>query len=474
MTSPDQRSTLFGETFSKPLTIEFDGDLQTSDGGLVLLGALDRGVKLTDRLVRCFSDPRERAKVEHEIGELFRQRVFSIAAGYADQNDAAVLGDDPVLKEVCGRGAGGARLASQSTLSRFENAFVVGKRGSRFARARELVAATRALEDFVIERHAKRLGPKARLVTIDLDPTDDPTHGQQAFSFFNGHYDSWCLLPLLGFLTFDDEPEQFLFHARLRPGNATAVRAAFPLLRRVVPKLRGAFPKATIRVRLDGGFACPRTFAILEELGVEYVVGIPGNKRLDRAAGRVRGEARRRAKASGEAVQVFGEILYRPKPKSKKKPWLSWPRRRRIVVKAEVVVLDGREPRENPRYVVTNLVRSPEAVYEIYRGRGESENRIKELHHGLELDRTSCSNFLANQLRVLSTATAYALFQELRLRARRTELARAQVSTLRDRLLKIGARVVESVRRIVLHFPAVYPWRDAWRALARAIGAVLT
>lgn len=474
MTSPDRQPVLFRETFSKALTIKFDGDRQTSDGGLVLLGALDRGIKLTDRLVRCFSDPRERAKVEHEIGELIRQRVFSIAAGYADQNDAAVLGDDPVMKEVCGRGAGGARLASQSTLSRFENAFVVGKRRSRFARGRELVAVARALEDFVIERHAKRLGRKARLVTIDLDPTDDPTHGQQAFSFFNGHYGSWCFLPLLGFLTFDEEPEQFLFHARLRPGNATAVRAGFPLLRRVVPKLRRAFPKATIRVRLDGGFACPRTFAILEDLGVEYVVGLPGNKRLDRAAGGLRGEARRRAKATGKTEQVFGEILYRPRMKAKNKPWLSWPRRRRVVVKAEVVVLDGRDPRDNPRYVVTNVERPPEAVYEVYRGRGQSENRIKELHHGLELDRTSDSNFLANQLRVLATATAYVLFQELRLRARRTELARAQVSTLRDRLLKVGARVVESVRRLVLHFPAAYPWRGTWRAVARAAGAVLT
>jgi hypothetical protein len=193
MTTPDQQAVLFGEAFSKPVTIEFDGDRQTSDGGLVLLGALDRGIKLTDRLIRCFSDPRERAKVEHELEVLFRQRVFSIAAGYADQNDAAVLGDDPVLKEVCGRGAGGARLASQSTLSRFENAFVVGKRESRFARGRELVAALRELEDFVIERHAKRLGRRTRLVTIDLDPTDDPTHGQQAFSFFNGHYPDLCM-----------------------------------------------------------------------------------------------------------------------------------------------------------------------------------------------------------------------------------------------------------------------------------------
>jgi hypothetical protein len=238
-----------------------------------------------------------------------------------------------------------------------------------------------------------------------------------------------------------------------------------------VAKLRRACPKATVRVRLDGGFACPRTFAILEELGVEYVVGLPGNKRLNRAAGGLRREARTLSKASGKTEHVFGELLYRPKKKSKKKPWLSWPRRRRVVVKAETVVLEGSSPRDNPRYVVTNLGLRPEAVYDVYRGRGESENRIKELHHGLELDRTSCSGFLANQLRLLMTATAFVLFQELRLRARRTDLARAQVSTLRDRLLKIGARVVASVRRLVLHFPAAYPWQDPWRRVARSAGA---
>ena len=474
MASLHEQSVMFAAGFSKPLTVKFDGDSQSSDGGLVLLGALDRGIGLSERLVRCLVDPREPLKVRHGIAELFRQRVFSIAAGYADCNDAAVIGDDPVLKEVCGRGVDGEPLASQSTLSRFENAWVKGKKANRLKRAREVAVMARELEDFVVEHHRKRLGRRTKLVTIDLDPTDDPTHGQQAFTFFNGHYDTWCYLPLLGFLTFNDEREQFLCVSRLRPGNATAVRNAFPVMRRLVEKLRRAFPKATIRVRLDGGFACPRTFALLEELGVEYVVGLPGNKRLDKLAGRFRREARELHKASGLAAQVFGEVLYRPKKKSKKKPWLSWPRRRRVVVKAQVVTLAGSDPRDNPRYVVTNMKLRPEAIYGIYRGRGDSENRIEELHHGLEFDRTSCSGFLGNQLRLLATATAYVLFQELRLRAKGTELGRAQVSTLRLRLLKIGARVVQSVRRIVLHFPAAYPWQELWRSVAGEIGAALT
>lgn len=471
MVQSTRQSVLFAEPFSKPLTVEFDADDTSSDGGLVLLGALDRGIGLSARLVRCLVDRRDPIKVQHEIPELFRQRVFSIAAGYADCNDAAAVGNDPVLKEVAGRGAAGMALASQSTLSRFENDWVKGKKANRLKRARELVRMGRELEDFVIERHKKRLGRRAKLVTIDLDPTDDPTHGQQAFTFFNGHYDSWCYLPLLGFLTFNDEAEQFLCISRLRPGNASATRNAFPVLRRLVTKLRAAFSRATIRVRLDGGFACPRTFALLEELGVEYVVGLPGNTRLDRLAGRFRREGRETHKATGEAAMVFGEFLYRPKKKSKKRPWLSWPRRRRIVVKAQVVTIAGSTPRDNPRYVVTNMKLRPEAIYRVYRGRGDSENRIKELHHGLEFDRTSCSSFLGNQLRLMLTATAYVLFQELRLRAKRTDLGRAQVSTLRDRLLKIGARVVQSVRRIVLHFPVAHPWQELWRRLACDIGA---
>jgi hypothetical protein len=466
-----RQSVLFSDEFSKPLTVAFDGQELSSDGGLVLLGALDRGIGLSARLVRCLTDPREQLKVRHGIPELFRQRVFSIAAGYADGNDTAIVGNDPVMKEVAGRGGDGERLASQPTLSRFENAWATGKEGDRMSRGRELVTMTRELEDFVIERHRKRLGRKAKLVTIDLDPTDDPTHGQQAFTFFNGYYDTYCYLPQLGFLTFNNEAEQFLFHTRLRPGNATAVRGAFPLLRRAVAKVRAAFPKATIRVRLDGGFACPRTFALLEELGVEYVVGLPGNKRLDRFAGRFRGEARVLQKATGKAEQVFGEFHYRPKKKAKKMPWLSWPHRRRVVVKAEVVTVEDREPRENTRYVVTNIDLAPKSVYAVYCGRGNSENRIKELHHGLQFDRTSCSAYLANQLRHLETATAYVLFQELRLRLRRTTLGDAQVSTLRDRLLKIGATVVQSVRRIVLHFPAAYPWQELWRGVACNLGA---
>lgn len=419
----------------------------------MLLAALDAGVGLTGRLAARLGDRRQFVKVRHYYGEMFRQRVFGIAMGYEDGNDAARIANDPVFKEACGREAvRGERLASQPSLSRFENAIT----------GRDLVSMGRELEDFVIERHAKRLGRKARVVTIDLDGTEDPTHGQQPFAFFNGFYDSWCYLPSLGFLSFDDEPEQFLFHARLRPGTAKGWRAVLPLLYRTVPKLKESFPKARIRVRLDAGFACPRMFELLEELGVEYVVAMAGNTRLLAAVEPFLAKARVANKASGESERVYGEVSYAAE---------TWPHERRVVVKAEV--LAGEPPRDNPRFTVTNSRRGAQFVYEdFYCARGDSENRIKELQRELALGRTSCSSFLANQLRVLEAATAYVLYQELRLRVRRTELGRAQVGTIRVRLLKVAVTVVQSVRRLVFHFPAAYPWKDLWQRVALAVGAV--
>ena len=302
-------------------------------------------------------------------------------------------------------------------------------------------------------------------ITIDLDPTYDPTYGQQQFTFFHSHYDTWCYLPIFRFLNFDDEPEQHLFFARLRPGNAHASRGAIPVLQRTVAALRQAFPKAKISVRLDGGFATPAIFECLEELDVEYVVGMPQNERLLKLATPWREWATFLSATHERPVQFFGNFLYKARTRKKE---------RRIVVKAEVTHIEGREARDNPRFVVTNSSRKPEKVYDFYRGRGEIENRIRELLLGLEIDRTSCSRFLANQFRVLQAATAYLLFQELCLRARQTQLGRAQVSTLGERLLKIGAWVEESVRRIVLHFPSAYPGQELWRQNARTTGAVLT
>src|SRR5947208_2783395 len=261
------------EPKGKPVVAAFDIPDASSDGGLVLLRGIDTQLGLTKRLAACVDDERRAAKVRHGMLELVRQRVFGLAAGYADCNDAARLADDVIHKLVVGRDPiAGPALASQPTLSRFENG--VGRR--------EVIAIAHGLAGILIEQHRRRLKGRATRITIDLDPTDDPTHGQQEFSFFNGHYDTWCYLPVVAAVTFNEETEQFAVTAVLRPGNAPALRGARGLLRRLLRQLRAAFPSAVFRVRLDGGFASAQLFAFLEREQVEYVVAMPSNARLDK------------------------------------------------------------------------------------------------------------------------------------------------------------------------------------------------
>src|SRR3989441_557922 len=364
------------EPKGKPLVAAFDQSHASSDGGALLLKGIDTQFGLTKRLAACLEDDRQPGKVRHQTLELLRQRLFGLACGYADCNDAARLADDAIHKLLLERDPlAGPALASQPTLSRFE--YAVG--------------------------------------------------------------------------------------AVLRPGNAPASRGACGLLRRLIRRLRAAFHSPTIRVRLDGGFATPTVFAFLEAEQVEYVVGMPSNTRLEKRARRLMGQARMRSKATGRTEHLYGETRYAAK---------TWKRKRRVIIKAEVVRHPGRDPKNNPRFIVTNLPHAPQTVYEeIDCRRGDVENRLKELHHGLEMDRTSCSRFLANQFRVLLSLAAYLLFQELQRRARGTACADAQVTTLRERLIKLAVWVERSVRRIVLHLPATFPWLRTWRQLARAVGA---
>ena len=440
------QTVFFADLFSKPVVASFDQPDSSSDGGAILLKAIDDRLRLTERLAQCIQDDREPGKIRHSIFDLLRQRVYGIACGYSDCNDASRLADDPIQKLLVDRDPlEGDSLGSQPTLSRFENS----------VSSKDLFMMGSELADIVIEQHAKRLGGKARLITIDLDPTDDPTHGAQQLTFFNGHYDSFCYLPVVGTLQFDGEKEKYLFTVILRPGNAHASLGARGILIRLLTRLRDAFPKTRFRVRLDGGFATPAILDYLEFEQVEYVVGMPGNPRLEKRAQRLMGKVRMRSRASGKTETLFGETLYAAK---------TWSHRRRIIIKAEVVRFHGRDPNNNERFVITNLRDKPESVYEIYRGRGDAENRIKELHHGLEIDRTSCMSFLANQLRVLMTAAAYVLMQEIRRSAVGTDLATAQVTTLRERLFKIAAWVERSARRVVIHFPVKFGWLNCWKS----------
>jgi hypothetical protein len=312
-----------------------------------------------------------------------------------------LLDRDPVV---------GLDLASQPTLSRFENS--VGPR--------QLYRLGESLAESVIARHAKRLGGHARRVTIDLDPADDPTHGAQQLSFFNSHYDNACYLPMMGFVTFSDEADQYLCAAVLRPGNVTAAAGAVGILRRLMALIRGSFPKARIRVRLDGGFANPELLAFLDGApGVEYVVAMASNAVLERKAAEAMQVARLLAGLTDQTEHVYGETSYAAG---------TWNRERRVIIKAEVARADDKAPKDNPR-------------------------------------------FRANQFRVLLTAAAYALMQELRLQAALTDCARAQVWTLRERFLKLGARVMVWMRRLVVHLPQSFPFLAAFRQIAMGLGA---
>jgi hypothetical protein len=424
------QSVLFPDLFEKPLVASFDQQHASSDGGAILLPAADQQYGLIDGLAACLVDDRQPAKIRHTLRDLLAQRVFGIACGHADANDADRLADDPMHKLLVGRDpVAGDPLGSQPTISRFENRVGI----------QDLFAMGATLATQVIDRHRRRLRGRTRRITIDLDPTDAPTHGAQQLTFFNGHYDTWCYLPLLAFLTFDEEAEQYLCAAILRPGNVPASRGAEGVLGRLLALLRGAFPQARFRVRLDGGFATPEILDFLDaEPRLDYVVAMAENRVLTRHAASAMVEARAASELSGETEHVYTEARYAAG---------TWAQERRAVIKAEVVRLAGRPPR------------------------GDVENRIKELHNDLQIGRTSCSRFWANQFRVLLTATAYVLLQELRLRAARTACARTQVNGLRERLLKLGAHVVVSVRRIVLHLPTATPQLAAWRHIALALGA---
>ena len=448
------QSTLRVHGISKPVIARFDQPHASSDGGAVLLKVIDDRIGLTWRLASAIRDRRQPGKVTHSLRDLLRQRVFGLACGYADCNDAARLADDPIHKLLLERDPlAGAPLGSQPTLSRFENA----------VRRADLYRLGTAVADTVLLYHRDRLGAGVRLITIDLDATDDPTHGQQELALFNGYYDTWCYLPLIATVTFNTEPLQHVVAAVLRPGTGAATRGVRGLLRRLFSKLRTLFPRARLRVRADAGFAEGKLLAFLDAAGVEYVLGLTGNRRLDQRVRRLLGRARMQARTSGETATLYGETRYAAR---------RWARKRRIIMKAEVLCYPGRSRKDNPRFLVTNLPQRPATVYtRLYCGRGDMENRLKELQHGVAMDRTSCARFAANQLRLLFSVAAYVLFQVLQLFARDTPVGPAQVSTLRAHLLKLAVWVERSVRRIVLHFPHAFPWRDAWQRLAQALPA---
>jgi len=422
---------IFESLFSKEVIADFAGGRITSDAGGLLLRELDQRYRLAENAARCLHDPREGHKVKHDLLTLVRQRLFAIAQGYEDNNDAATLAKDPAFKIMAGKAPeSAADLASQPTLSRFENR----------VNARDL----RRLSDWLLELYLKTHPGPRKVIVLDMDATDDPTHGQQQLSFFHGYYEEHMYHPLLVF----DGRDGFPLAAVLRPGNTHASHRALAVLKRLIKKLKKAYPKALILFRADAGFAVPALYRYLEDQPeTRYVIGFITNNRVLTKTAPLLLKAQRQYQETGEKQRLFTSFSYQAE---------SWTRPRRIIAKVEYTHLGS-----NQRFVVTNLSRNPQFVYDdIYVLRGDVENRIKELKLELKADRLSCHRFLANQFRLLLHTAAYCLFWLLRHHLQGTELATAQVNTLRLKLLKIGARIRETSRRIWVHLASGYPYHD--------------
>jgi len=432
-----------GNLSGREVVGSFDGGDISSDGGVMLVAEANRKLGLIDRLASVIDDRRDPLKVRHGISEMFAQRIFAIACGYEDCNDFDDLCRDPALKVAVGRlPRSGHNLASQPTLSRLENSVGAG----------ELYRMSEVLVDLFIERRDEA---PARVV-IDVDATDDPTHGQQQLTGFHGYYDEHCYLPLIVTARADGGPDELLATV-LRPGKTHASTGALSVLRRIVAKLREAWPEVRIIIRGDSGFARPETYDWCEQEGLHYLIGLATNNRLRKLAEKHLQAARVEHSLHGEKVRNLHDARYAAD---------SWPHERRVLIKAEVT-----EQGDNPRFVVTSLQGDPLLLYDLYARRGEQENRIKELKCDLAMDRTSCHRFLANQFRLLLHAAAFVLLSYVRRCLAGTELANAQVCTLQRKLLKLGVLVRESCRKVWLKFASSCPVQHLWPLVLARIRA---
>ena len=419
----------FANLDSRSVMAEFSAGPMTSDSGSLLLREIDRATDLASSISRALCDRRDQAKVHHGQQELLRQRLFAIAMGYEDANDHQSLRFDPGLKTAVGRlPETGPPLASQPTLSRFENR--VGN------------CELRRLSDALMDAYVAAHPAPRKVIVLDMDATDDPVHGMQQLSFFHGYYDQYMLHPLLIF----DGLTGFPVAAVLRPGNAHASKGATAILKRIIRRLKRAYPKATIVVRADAGFAVPAIYKLLEREKVKYTIGLITNDRLRKRVANLVRKAEKMFAKTGEKQRLFSSFYHRAG---------SWQRSRRVIAKVERLSRGL-----NTRFVVTNVLESAPGIYDgIYTGRGDAENRIKELKVHLKADRLSCTRFQANQFRLLLHTFAFVLLWHLRRSLAGTELASATVDTLKLKLLKVAARVVQSVRRILFTMPRAYPYQ---------------
>ena len=430
----------------------FDGGAITSDAGALLLGQTDRAIRLSERFAACFTDTRTPELVEHAVDTLVMQRVVGIALGYEGLNDHDDIRRDPVLAVLAGklqaRRSDCEALAGKSTLNRLE---LSRQEATRYHKiSHDPAAIERLFVELFLEAHAK--APKQ--IILDLDATDDPLHGDQEGKYFNGYYDCYCYLPLYIFCG------RHLLAAKLRPADKDAAAGAEAEVARIVAQIRRRWPRTRILLRGDSGFCREALMAWCETNRVDYVLGLPRNKRLDQAIVQELIDATLDSIRTGKPARRFRDFTYRTRD--------SWSRERRVIGKAEVT---GGEA--NPRYVVTSLKRGEVAaryLYEkVYCARGEMENRIKECQLDMFADRTSTATMQANQLRLWFASMAYVLLCALRrIGLAFTQFAEATCGTIRLKLLKLGALVRVSVRRVKIAMASACPWQDEFE-LAHAL-----
>jgi hypothetical protein len=450
---------------SREVLASFDGGDITSDGGGLLLRQVEAATGVIRQLARCFTDHRNPEFVEHSVEQLLAQRIYALALGYEDLVDHDDLRTDPLLATLVGKrdptGASRARrrdrgkpLAGKSTLNRLELTPARASRGSRY---KKITCDVRAVEALFVELFLQAHSRPPESIVLDLDATDAKLHGHQLGRFFHGYYGHDCYLPLYIFCG------EHLLCARLRPADIDAAAGSLKQLKRIVAQIRRAWPAVKVTIRADSGFCRDEILAWCEAHGVDYVIGLARNDRLVQAITDDLEQARQQHEATGEPARVFAELRYRTLQ--------TWNRERRVVAKAEHLAKGS-----NPRFVVTSLSPQQRPARELYEqdycGRGEMENRIKEQQLHLFADRMSAGTMRANQLRLYLASAAYTLLEALRrLGLAGTELGRAQCQTIRLKLLKIGALVRVTVRKVWVSLASSCPYasvfRRAWWNLAR-------
>jgi hypothetical protein len=432
----------------------FDGGSMSSDFGALLVRGVDRQIGLTQRLAAALTDRRHPSYVEHSLQDLLAQRIYQVACGYEDQIDANSLRHDPVFKMSVERLPCDPQqaLASQSTHSRLENS----------VRRKDVYRAAAALIEQFIASYAE----PPPIIVLEFDHSEDRTHGQQAFSYYNAHYGQHCYLPLFVFEGLSGR----LVTAILRPGKTPTGRENAAILQRILKVLRAQWPDTHIVVRGDGHFSNPELMDLIDQDPLaDFVFGLSNNKALARWAQPIVTQAAKLHRRRCEQAQRAGESsppstrLYEERSYQAR----SWSKPRRVVLKAEVMALG-----ENPRFVVTSLDRpTPQTVYEeLYCQRGNDENYIKALKLGFKSDRTSDGSFLANHMRLLFACAAYVLVHAMRTETLRgTELEKAEPSTLMNKLFKIATKVVQYKDRIILHLPTVCPVKDLMQKITEIL-----